>query len=76
MHFFFNFYFIFTASVATGLPHGGGAGKRIRSVQGSPGTSELLGAKPEQTEHGIPWRGTASASLLFGQTFKRLLVEA
>lgn len=73
----FYFCFIVTASVATCPPHDSGAGKRIRSVQGSPGTPELLGAKLEQTEHSIPYRGTASAYyMLVGQKFRRLLMEA
>lgn len=69
-------HFMFTASVATGPPLGSGAGKRIGSVQSPPGTPELLGPKLEQTEHVTPNRGTASASILSGQKFRRLLVDA
>lgn len=72
----FFLHFIFTANFATGPPHGSGAWKRIRSVQGAPGAPELLGPKLEQTEHSIPNRGTASTSVLFGQKFRKLLTDA
>lgn len=71
-----DYIYIFTASYATGPPHGSGAGKRIRSVQGPPGTPELFGPKLEQTEHSIPNRGTASASIFSGQKFRKLLMGA
>lgn len=74
---FSNIYIhIFTASNATGPPHGSGDGKRIRSVQGPPGTPELFGPKLEQTEHSIPNGGKAPPSIFSGQKFRKLLMEA
>lgn len=66
----------FTASLATGPPHGSGARKKIRSVQGPPRTPELLGPKLGKTEHSVPHRGTAWASMLPGQKFRRLRMGA
>lgn len=71
-----DYIYIFTASNATGPPHGSRAGKRIRSVQGPPWTPELFGPKLEQTEHSIPYGGITPASIFSGQKFRMLLMEA
>lgn len=55
-------FFVCTANIAAGPPHGSAAGKGVRGVQAPPGAAKLPGPKPEQGEDTIFNRGMSFAS--------------